>query len=159
MKAIIWRLVAALVGLRAAAALAAWVDRRVVAAVQYRRATCGGGCHVRVCAPMATADMGANAALAALAAHMQGPAQDEAVARAALRAQGHSELIGDGDSGVVSMTTNPVPLHPRPIVGEEIRVTPPVPMTDLTAFQLHMALSRPEYEKRRFRRRGKWKVS
>ena len=170
MKAIVWRLVVALVGLHAAATLAAWLDRRGVANGRHPRVTSGGGCNLRQCdsgaAPTLPGSAPADLIAALVAANRQREQagspqaqQDEAAARAALRAQGHSELLGDGDSGVVAITTNPVPLHPRPIAGAEIRVTPLVPLVDVTSFQIHMALSRPEYEKRRFGRRGKWKVS
>ncbi len=71
-------------------------------------------------------------------------------ARVYQRAQGMSELFGNGDAGHYGIQLNPVPLHPRAISGNEIRIMPDLPITSGPMLQVLLALSGPEYEKRQF---------
>lgn len=70
-------------------------------------------------------------------------------ARASLRAQGRSELLAvDNGNGFEVALPTPVPLHPRPIEGEEQRVK--VAPLEPAAFVVLLALAREGY----FARKG-----
>jgi hypothetical protein len=176
---LVWRFIAFVIGIRMASMVADWLRQRRARRPPFARvgrclpSQCVGGaavCPVRaqerptagsaqpddVAAQLA--GMAAmQAALDATVAKATAQA-DQGAARAAARARGESEIFGDGDAHVYGLVPDPVPLHPRPIEGAEIRCRPPVPV-DQATFAILMGWERPLYEKRRFGWKGKRRFS